>query len=368
MTDDFSEGPVSLAHGSDSKGTDTLAEPSKGKLFLFGATTTILFFAVLEGFSRLVGTIQFPPAPLVSELFARWSHNHEYDPLLFWRLRPGSTIQRDMINSLGLRGPEVTDKTADEFRVLSLGESTTFGWKVPYELCYSAQLETRLRAHGNARIINAGLPGYSVFQGRVFLEHRGLALSPDAVLLYFGVNDFLNVAFRQERDSRAGTTSRGLTDRQLFVSRQRWAVKTADWLYARSNAVRWIGWLAHQAADPAASSPNEVQAHPTLPRVPEEDRWASLSDILDICRENDIELIIIVPWYRDFEGHALLLRRFADESGVPMVDLQASLQHLSSRKSEFFIDGSHPSAEGHHVIADEIWKVIGAPWSTALTH
>ncbi len=228
MTDDLSEDPVSLTHGSDSKRADARAAPSKGKLFLFGTTTTILFFAVLEGSSRLVATIQYPPDPLITERYAGWGHRHEYDPLLFWRLRPGSKFQGDMLNSLGLRGPEVADKTADEFRVLSLGESTTYGWKIPYELCYSARLETRLRAHGHARVINAGFPGYTVFQGRVFLEHRGLALSPDAVLLYFGFNDFQNVAFRQERDSRAGETSRGLTDRQLFVRRQRWPVNRQE--------------------------------------------------------------------------------------------------------------------------------------------
>ncbi len=127
MSDDLSEDPVSLTHGSDSKRADTRAAPSKGKLFLFGTTTTMLFFVVLEGSSRLVGTIQYPPDPLITENYAGWGHRHEYDPLLFWRLRPGSKFQGDMLNSLGLRGPEVADKTADEFRVLSLGESTTYG-------------------------------------------------------------------------------------------------------------------------------------------------------------------------------------------------------------------------------------------------
>lgn len=52
MSDDPSEGPVSLTHGSDSKRADARAAPSKRKLFLFGITTTILFFVVLEGSSR----------------------------------------------------------------------------------------------------------------------------------------------------------------------------------------------------------------------------------------------------------------------------------------------------------------------------
>ncbi len=43
MSDDPSEGPVSPTHGSDSKRADARAAPSRGKLFLFGITTTILF-------------------------------------------------------------------------------------------------------------------------------------------------------------------------------------------------------------------------------------------------------------------------------------------------------------------------------------
>lgn len=338
------------------------------KLLLFGLVTTLVVLAVLECGSRLAGTVEYPPDPLIAEGNAKWGHSREYDSHLFWRLRPGATIQKDTVNSLGLRGPEVPRKKRDEFRVLSLGESTTYGWKIPYRQSYTARLESRLREVRSTRFINAGLPGYSLFQGRVFLEYRGLDLSPDAVLLYFGFNDYLNVAFREERDALGGGQSAGLTDRQLFSRRQRLSTKAVDWLYHRSNFVRWLGSRVHSVGHSTGGPEREatgdgVSANPAVRRVPDDDRWESLTEALQICRANDIELIIIIPWYKHFEGHAPLLRRFAEEFQLASVDLPVLLAHLSDRKDEFFIDDSHPNAEGHRVIADAIWTEVGELFS-----
>ena len=47
------------------------------------------------------------------------------------------------INGDGLRGPDLAAKPPGELRILSLGESTTFGAKLAYEETYSALLEQR---------------------------------------------------------------------------------------------------------------------------------------------------------------------------------------------------------------------------------
>ena len=50
-----------------------------------------------------------------------------HDPLLFWSLKPGAQAADGTIwvNQQGLRGPEVGHKQPGEYRILSLGESTT---------------------------------------------------------------------------------------------------------------------------------------------------------------------------------------------------------------------------------------------------
>jgi lysophospholipase L1-like esterase len=312
------------------------------KKVVFGAITTLLVLTILEGGSRLIGRVEYPPDPLFEGQESSRERNREYDALLFWRLKPNrhkESVGR-VTNSLGLRGPEVPVKKGDEFRILSLGESTTYGWKVAYEECYSALLETQLGSvEGKpVRVINAGVPGYTIVQGYAYLKYRGVRLEPDAVMLYFGYNDFLDVAFREKRVALGDGDAGGLTDLELLKQRRQLASRLTDWIYRHSNLARLVGSRVHGANVPTAGDRGERNVHPQrdLPRVPEEDRRTALEGILDLCETRGIDLVIIVPWYHGFDEHIPLLRSFASEYGVTIVD---------------------PNEEGHRRIAKAIAEV-----------
>jgi len=323
-------------------------------------------FAVLalEGGSYLFGSFPVAPDPLLAVEHEHRRETRVYDPLLFWSLRPGLRTKRVATNSLGLRGPELPAK-GDEFRILSLGESTTFCGMLPYEKCYSGQLEQRLkRVHDKPlRVINAGVPGYTIFQGYQYLVHRGIELEPDVVMIYFGFNDSLPVAFVATRDARAGEETLGLTDRELFALRRRPGERLGAWLAQHSNFARAIASLLHTPA-----SRSEVRQSGTQVRVPPEDRWYILEQLTAFCRERGIQLVIIVPWYREFEAHAPLLRQFAAEHAVAMIDLPAHLAGTGERRPEYFSDAVHPNAAGHALITDilvlELAKILGGPGSS----
>ncbi len=93
-------------------------------------------------------------------------------------------------NSLGLRHPELEAKRAEEFRVLVLGDSITFGDYLPFDETYPAQLEQRLAGRSQrVVVINAGLPGASTSDELYhYLEIRD-AVDPDLVLLGMYLND-----------------------------------------------------------------------------------------------------------------------------------------------------------------------------------
>ena len=343
----------------------------KRRTLLFSAASLALFATLELGSRAIVGQVEYPPDPFVTNQEAGRRHAREYDPLLFWRLKPGSGSEGDRANSLGLTGPEVPTRKEGEFRVLSLGESTTYGWRVPPDQCYSSLLEARLRETRDARVINAGSPGYSLVQGRIFLEYHGLDLLPDAVLIYFGANDFLEVAFREERDALSAQGSKALTDRELFLSRRRWTMRTSNWLFAHSNFLRWVGRRAGSkpptVQDPTSgngeSEAERVATRPKLVRVPKEDRRAALDEMLEICRARGIDLIVIVPVYKFFNGHIGLLRRFATEHQLPIVDLPRAMAEQGAALGEIFADNVHPNAAGQRWMAEEIWKVVGDRWS-----
>jgi len=91
-------------------------------------------------------------------------------------------------NELGLRDKPITEK-GDRYRILALGSSTTFGHGVNNDEAWPAVLEANLLEAGcNVDVINCGFTGHTAFQGKLFLEHVGLSLKPDLVLISYGHN------------------------------------------------------------------------------------------------------------------------------------------------------------------------------------
>lgn len=99
------------------------------------------------------------------------------------------------INSHGLRDQEYSEqKPPNVFRVMMLGDSTTFGWGVREEDTAAKFLERKLNAHlppgyDKAEVINAGVGNYDTVQEVTYYETRGRAFHPDLVVLVFFIND-----------------------------------------------------------------------------------------------------------------------------------------------------------------------------------
>lgn len=95
------------------------------------------------------------------------------------------------INSQGLRGPEILPKRPNDLRVLVLGDSVVAAFEVPYDKTFVALLERRLadRLARPVRVINAGVRGYGTDQSLLYLQERGIGLSPDVVLFVHSNND-----------------------------------------------------------------------------------------------------------------------------------------------------------------------------------
>jgi len=99
------------------------------------------------------------------------------------------------INSQGLRDGEYPQvKPPHVYRILMLGDSTTFGWGVREEDTSAKFLERKLNAHlpsqyDKAEVINAGVGNYDTVQEVTYYETRGRNFHPDLVILMFFIND-----------------------------------------------------------------------------------------------------------------------------------------------------------------------------------
>ncbi|MBT9312463.1 SGNH/GDSL hydrolase family protein [Leptothoe kymatousa] len=143
------------------------------KAFRFIILDLLIFFSILG----------------ISELFLR-----KINPS--WSIGPttssltrGYSINR---NSIGLRGDEISSiKEEDEFRVLVLGNSTTFGTGVPEESLYVKKLEHLLSEGASSfnesrfTVVNGGGQGGDIPSFLELLNNHLDKIQPDVVLLAF---------------------------------------------------------------------------------------------------------------------------------------------------------------------------------------
>lgn len=117
------------------------------------------------------------------------------DPVLHHRMRSNwSGLEWGHLvrtNSLGLRDREHGEKAPGTVRVLMLGDSFIEGLGLRDEDVIPRQVVRRLRRLACRRIevVNAGVTSYSPILEYLLLQHVGLRLAPDLVVLNFDMTD-----------------------------------------------------------------------------------------------------------------------------------------------------------------------------------
>ena len=166
---------------------------SRGKTFAFALIVVFGFFGVLELGARLSG-LDAAPAPRI--LLRRMDVDITFpfmqaDRELFWAPVPGFRgrfLERPVaINSFGVRGPEPAPE-ADGIRVLSFGDSITFGYGVADDETYPAAMGRALAARG-VEVVNAGVTGYTSHQVLGLVRRLAPRLQPRLVTICIGWND-----------------------------------------------------------------------------------------------------------------------------------------------------------------------------------
>ncbi len=357
-------------------------------LFSLLPVTALLLFGELSVRVLELGDPHLVSSPLPEQFAELIIPDRE----LFWRLRPNLDTEyhgaQIHVNGAGFRGRDVDWKREGEFRILSLGESTTFGVGVGDEETYTARLAKELAKTDPAHTysaLNVGVSAYSSFQSWTFLKLYGDTIDPDVVLFYHELNDYLPASLR---DFGATEYDACLTDRQRYASRGHrlnrtlmqysalyrtvvyWVARVQiDALRDRDIGVSWEGiGLSDEDYVPARrllSNGDQMEdalinERALTPRVTPEERTAILLDVLDYCQARDIALVLIHPSYRDSQPHECELTVFATEHQVPMFDAQPWLHPPDVSSEEMFIDFAHPTRRGHRLLAEGIAEFLQA--------
>ena len=99
------------------------------------------------------------------------------------------------VNALGFRGPEIARAKGDHYRIVALGESTTFGATIraddrPWPEVLEERIAADLACDAPVQVVNAGVPGWTLANNLARLRSDILPLRPDLIVSYHGYNGF----------------------------------------------------------------------------------------------------------------------------------------------------------------------------------
>ena len=319
----------------------------------FGAIAVGLCILLLEFLGRIVTSV----APN-----ARWEfeHNHvrtigfpalndilEPDPRRFWRLKANVDNQRiigrvgedDLVFHLSTdaaghrRMPPVT---VAKRTVLFLGDSCMLGIGVDDDAAIPAQTQRRL---SQTQCLNAGVPGYSAYQGRVHLEQLLANTHVDDVVIQFGFNDDAVWDGRGDAAHAADLARGPAWPEQLGVVRLMRAVL------------------------PAPAGPT-TQAAGGRPRLTDDEFGGQIEAILDLCAARRVRPVLVV-WPLRVQtrggprtGKQVLIARLAAEQRVPLVDLLEEIVRRRSEPNARFADLLHFNESGCSLAAEVIAREL----------
>jgi lysophospholipase L1-like esterase len=338
---------------------------------------------------ELVGRLVFEPIP--ENILHGLSPGDIPDDHLLWRNRPGYPFDDfdGPIDSHGFRGREVfLAQPSRGVRILSVGESTTFGHGVQAGETYSAILERLLRQRGfeGAQVLNAGVRAWSTYQVFRYLEAEIAEIQPDLVLVYNEINDFLPTTFRVLDIPGAGLTdieAISLAERRAWIHRltrhsrfitglRLWRMRrgTTEALRLRAEdsgtdvlSVVQLPFERIPPMSPGGELPWMSNDNP-LVRLPDPERGETLRALIELVRSHGARLVVIHPAYRASRPHRCLLTQTAAEAGIPVFEAQDALMASARERRIQFLDYFqpndvfHPNAAGHAALAEELSRFL----------
>ncbi|MBN1363630.1 MAG: SGNH/GDSL hydrolase family protein [Syntrophaceae bacterium] len=281
------------------------------------------------------------------------------DPILMWSLKPKYNVSDIKINSRGFRDIEYNIKKNDGvFKILCLGESSTFGWKVPLETTYHSLLEDRLNREydGQRRfeVINAGVIGYTSVQGLYMYLSKGIRFQPDLVTFYFGINERVKRFY--------------LSDAEIMkINRPQWLNLLVNGWLLKSELVRVVQKTAKNIMNK-----NSHNSELPVPRVSPAEYRKTILRLKKACDKNNARLLLISPALyidrrRNTHEKAMkivqyrrILENTAKEAGIPLLTIPEMTERSSDNFNYLFQkdDSVHPSKAGHRLIMQRLYNFM----------
>jgi lysophospholipase L1-like esterase len=272
------------------------------------------------------------------------------DPKLGFVHEPGTHAflmgQDVRINSLGLRDREFSPtKPPGVYRILVLGDSTTFGWGVSLDETASKILERELNAqhvpgYQRFEVINAGVGNYDTVQEVTYYKTRGRDFRPDMVILAFFIND----------------------PEPVPVQKRIWLIDRSYLVAFLTN--RFDGVLRKLGARPDWKTYYASLYNENLPGF--QACKAALLDLASTTREEQVKLLVaLLPELHQintdypFTSAHQKIKDVLEPTGVPVLDLIDGLKGHGPEETLWVTPlDDHPCAKANALVAAQLRDAI----------
>lgn len=293
------------------------------------------------------------------------------------------------INSRALRDREFgVPKPAGTYRVLTIGDSVTFGYGVELNEIYFKVFEEKLNAARDDvrfEVINGGLVSAALEYHYHFLRLAD-DLEPDLVLIGLVLNDikpYAEFALDTEQPGFEPPAPSPIRRMNAFLQKN---LHLYQLVYSSLKGILYGAGILDANALMGYNFVALEEPSEELDFTWERTVWM-LDNIVSLAEEKDYEIALVVfplelqlnetalNRYRDALGLTLTdaalsgdpqarLRRFAGERNVPIVDLlplyrSEPAEKLYLRNKSISADPVHPSVYGHRLAGEEMFRVLG---------
>jgi lysophospholipase L1-like esterase len=305
-----------------------------------------------EGITRLLAPQQLTPAftslPLIESIH---QHDSTYGTVLKSNIvAPFVFGTHVATNSLGLRDQEFGAKRADEFRILSLGDSYAMGFGLELEQSYGKVLERGLKRSFPAvtfSVINAGVDGYNTRQMRMSFQRLRQRLQPDFVLATFVAgNDVYDNAVFEERLRTGLNTPLGLVGRNSHALQLLLKVTFPLWFFLENRDADKIAHTIDCLRE-LESTFREAHVPYLMLVIPARHQIRpSVEPAVGVLMDLGFERLV-------FRQNREVIDHFRRDR-IPFIDLWPPLVARDRKARVSFANDSHLNALGHEVVAREI--------------
>jgi peptidoglycan/LPS O-acetylase OafA/YrhL len=290
-------------------------------------------------------------------------------------------------NSFGLASPEIpaARRSANTFRVLTMGDAFTMPEALPYEQSYPALLETALArclAPRPVEVINGGVTGYGPLEEIAQFRELGPLFTPDVVVHEFFVNDWQDITIGAEQRRRGiGLTQSGGSVRGIFRDRSHLVANIRRWYESAVAAVTgkpspdqtWKLMLPYYARGQNSLYDTANVARMTRFMTEFRDEAKSVNARLivfytpggvTVLPPDQIQYLprsgipLSDPAHYDLLRPYATLRGITDSVGVSMVDLTGPLK--SDSRPTYYSNAWHWTPEGQRTAATTMLQTLRA--------